>query len=141
MRQLTDCVFIEAPVERVWNVLEQVERWHEWTSSITRIERLDPVLGQAGSRVRILQPRLRPAIWTVDAWVPPRRLSWSTRQPGVRLAAGHELAPHDGGCMFTQTLACSGPLGGLAWLLFGRLTRSYLAMESQGLKDRAEGRR
>jgi carbon monoxide dehydrogenase subunit G len=34
-------VEIPAPPDRVWAVLADIERWPEWTPTVTRIQRLD----------------------------------------------------------------------------------------------------
>ena len=54
---------VEAPVERVWEVLREVELWPDGASTVTWVRRLadGPLAGV--SRVR-LQPRvLRPSTW------------------------------------------------------------------------------
>jgi uncharacterized membrane protein len=32
---------VEAPVERVWELLREVERWPEWAPTVTSVRRLD----------------------------------------------------------------------------------------------------
>ena len=66
---------VDAPPEVVFAVLSDVERWPEWTPTVTRVERL----GNAGAplalggRLRIVQPKVPPAEWTVTAFEPPQR--------------------------------------------------------------------
>jgi hypothetical protein len=131
-------VRIEAPVERVWAVLVDIERWHEWTASVTRIERLEDRPLGLGSRVRMEQPKLRPAVWTVTEWRPDSGFVWEARAPGVRTIGGHHLAAIDGGCEVTLDLRFDGGLGGVAGMLYGGLTERYVGFEAAGLKARAE---
>lgn len=129
---------IEAVPDRVWTVVCDVERWPEWTPSVTHIERLDAGPLAVGSRARVRQPRLAPAVWEVTALDEGRSFTWVTRAPGVLVSAYHGVAPRADGARATLTLEMSGPFGSLlAWLLRG-LNRRYLGLEAQGLKRRSE---
>ncbi len=129
---------IDAPVDHVWAVLADVQRWPEWTSSIERIDVLTaPPLG-VGRRALIRQPRLRPAVWEITVWEPRRRFEWQSVNVGVRVIADHLLEPSDKGCLATHSVRFEGALSGLVRLLAGRLTERYAQMEADGLKSRAE---
>lgn len=136
---IIETIEIAAPPERVWAVMADVERWSEWTASIRRVEVLDGGPLRLGGRARVQQPRLPNAVWTVSVWDPPRCFEWRNASPGVRSVAGHRVeALADDRSRVTLSIAWSGPLAWLVRLLFGRLSRRYVAMEARGLVGRCE---
>jgi uncharacterized membrane protein len=139
MRNFRVATDINAPVERVWSTLADVERWPEWTASIARVEPLNQLPLSLGARVQIHQPKLRPAVWEVTVWEPPRRFVWQSSSFGVTAIADHVIEARAAGCSVTLTLHFGGALGGLVGRLAGRLTAQYIQLEATGLKARAEG--
>lgn len=137
MSRFTIVTDIPAPPERVWSVMADVERWPEWTPSVTEIRRLDRGLLAVGSRARIRQPRLLPATWEVTELVEGRRFTWLTRSPGVRVTAEHEVLPAGAGSRVTLSVSFAGPLGPLVARLTRRLNRRYLQLEAEGLRARS----
>lgn len=140
MATFTKTIDIQAPPQRVWEIMSDVERWHEWTPSITSIERLDRGSFQVGSRARVRQPKLRPAVWQVTELEKDRSFTWVTRSPGIRVTGRHEVEPFAGGSRATLSVEFSGLLAPLvAWLTRG-LNQRYLGMEANGLKSRSEAK-
>jgi uncharacterized protein YndB with AHSA1/START domain len=139
MRTFSISVDIQAPPPRVWAAMADVERWPEWTASVHSVERLDPGPLAVGSRARIRQPRLPPALWEVVAVDEGRSFTWVSRGPGVRVTARHEVEPAAGGSRATLSLRFDGPFGGLLARVTSGINRRYLGMESSGLKRRSEG--
>jgi uncharacterized membrane protein len=130
---------IAAPPERVWAVMSDVERWPEWTASVTSVERLDGGPFSVGSRARIRQPRLPVAIWTVTVLEPGRYFEWQADTPGLRSVGRHGVeASGEQGSRATLSISWSGPLAPLIRLLLGNLSRRYVELEAQGLKRRGE---
>lgn len=134
-------VEIAAPIEHVWSILADVARWPEWTESVASVSPLDATPIGVGSRVRIHQPKLRPAVMTVTEWEPGRRFVWVTRSFGVAVTAEHTLAPTPAGCTLTLDLRFEGLLGGFAGAVGRKLTTAYMDLEANGLKARSEGRK
>ena len=66
---------VEAPVEQVWEVLCEVERWSEWASTVTSERRLDEGPLAVGSRARAEQPRIPPTAYVVTELEPRRSLT------------------------------------------------------------------
>jgi len=136
-----DEVIIDAPADVVWDVYADVERWPEWTDSVSAVEHLEGAGLEPGARVRIEQPKLPKAVWQVSALDPGRSWTWTSKAPGITSIATHAVEPRpDGRTHVSQSIDQRGPLGALIGRLYARLTRSYLAMEAAGLKARSEAR-
>jgi uncharacterized membrane protein len=132
---------IAAPREVVWATLIDVERWHEWTKSVTSIELLTTAPFSASSKLRIKQPRLQALEWNVTEFVPNEAFTWTSTTFGITSVGSHRITagPHD---RVTVTLALrqTGFLASLVGLLTARVTRRYIDMEANGLKARSEAR-
>ncbi|KGN35490.1 SRPBCC family protein [Knoellia subterranea] len=135
---------IDATPERVWEVMSDVERWPEWTETVTAVTRLDSdgALG-LGARARVEQPKLPPTEYVVSEFDPGRAFTWLATGPGVRTTARHMItARPEGGAHVRLSVEQAGPLGAVMGRLFFKgLTDRYLATEAAGLKARSEGTR
>ncbi len=139
MRYLAE-VTIDAPAEEVWRVLADVRRWPDWTPTMRRVELLgDGPLG-VGSRARVEQPRLRPAIWTVSDYQPGRSFGWTTKSPGLRALGDHVVLPGPDGTRVELVAELTGPLEPLTRLIYGRLFQRYVETEGASLKRICESR-
>jgi len=130
-------ITIDAPIEVVWSVFTDVERWPTWASSFTSVELIDGPM-RLGAKVRIRQPRLPTVIWEVTKWEPGRSWTWTATSPGARTEASHALTRLGDRTVAEQAISPSGPIGRLAAFVLRSLTRQYLAIEAAGLKQRSE---
>lgn len=131
-------VDIAAPPDRVWAVMRDIERWHEWTASVTSITRLEQGTLKVGSRARIRQPRIPRADWTITELNDGHGFTWETRSPGVRVVARHVVEPSAVGTRATLSLKFLGLFGPLVAWMTASTNRRYLALEAAGLKQRSE---
>ena len=131
---------IDAPTDIVWEVIRDVERWPEWTPTVTSVRRLDTGTLRVGSRARIRQPRLPRADWQVVALEDGRGFSWVTTSPGVRVTAQHWVEARAGGSRATLSVSFAGLFGSLVGRLTRTLNERYLRLEAEGLKRRSEER-
>ncbi len=116
-------VDIAATVEDVWAVLVDVERWPEWTRSMSEVKLLDAEALALGVRVRIKQPRLPVTVWQVTGLEPLRSFTWEASNPGVTTVAEHRLAsPEPSRTKVTLGIRRSGPLAPVIDLVFRGLT-------------------
>lgn len=130
-------VTIDAPIEVVWSVFTDVERWPTWASSFTSVELIDGPM-RLGAKARIQQPRLPTVIWEVTKWEPGRSWTWTATSPGARTEASHVLTRVGDRTVAEQAIHPAGPIGRLAAFVWRSLTRQYLAIEAAGLKQRCE---
>jgi uncharacterized membrane protein len=134
-------VEIAAPAAAVWAVYADVERWPEWTASITRIEALDGPELAVGKRYAIKQPRLPRLVWTVSDFEDGTAWTWQQGSPGGLTLGVHEVvAVSPEHTLVRQRIDQRGPVGTLVGVLMRGLTRRYLALEAEGLKARCEHR-
>ena len=135
-------VEIDAPAALVWDVFTDVERWPEWTASVTRIVALDGQGLAVGKRFAIKQPRMPKLVWQVTEILPGASWTWVQRSPGGSTLARHDVvAAADSRTLVRQRLDQRGPAGALVGRLMHGMTKRYLELEAQGLKKRSEQRR
>jgi hypothetical protein len=140
---ITDCdVDIDAPAAVVWDVFSDVERWPEWTASVTRLIALDGPGIAVGNRFEIKQPRMPKLVWEVTEVTPGVAWTWVQRSLGGVTVARHEVIPEsDWRSRVRQQLDQRGAVGVVVGFLMRGMTRRYLELEAVGLKARSEQRR
>jgi hypothetical protein len=139
MSDFRHVVEIKVSPARVWSVLLDVERWPEWTTSVTRVQRMD--IGQLtlGSRTRIWQPKLMPAVWQVTSLDENRHIfAWTAHTFGVKIIARHHVEAVGAHSRVTLSLHYSGMLGAIVARIYRDLTWDYIAREGNGLRTRCE---
>jgi uncharacterized membrane protein len=132
---------IAAPAEQIWSVWMDVERWPEWTASVSNAKRLDPGAFGVRSRVKIWQPKLVPAVWQVVECAPGQSFVWESKAPGVRTLAAHRItvkAVDPPSCRVVLTATLTGLFATLLRSWIEKITGRYVEMEAQGLKRRCE---
>jgi uncharacterized protein YndB with AHSA1/START domain len=136
--ELTAAREVRAGADQVWEVIADPVSWPRWTPSMREVGLLDGSLA-LGSRVRIVQPRLPPTVWTVTEFVPGEVLTWAASGPGILTAATHSVrSKPDGTSSLRLGLAQRGPLAPVLAGLIGRLSRRYVELEADGLRAAAE---
>ena len=133
-------VDIRATPQRVWAVLSDLEGWPDWTPSVRSVERLEAGPLSVGSRARIRQPKLAPAVWRITAIEKGRSFTWVTRSPGLSVTAHHGVEATADGSRATLSIRFEGLLAPLVAWLTHRLNNRYLGLEGAGLKRRSEER-
>jgi len=131
-------VTIAAPAREVFDIYVDVERWPEWTETMTTVQRLEPGPLVVGARARIKQPRLRKAVWEVTDFEPGRFFTWVSRMPGLVITARHVVTQAGDETNVTLSVEQSGLLAPVVGPLTKRLTERYLAIEGAGLKRLCE---
>jgi uncharacterized membrane protein len=129
---------ISAPPSRVWQLVEDVESWPQWSPTMTDIKRLDSGPFGPGSRAKVKQPGMPTLVWQVTDLAEGAEFTWVTRSPGIATSACHQVSEIAGGTRLTLTLTWSGPFSGLVSALAGKRTRQALAQEATGAKSRSE---
>jgi uncharacterized membrane protein len=134
-----DGVEIDAPRQVVWDVFTDVERWPEWTASVTSLVGLDGPGLAVGKRFAIKQPGMQKLVWQVTEIDPGSSWTWVQRSPGVLVTARHDVTAQPGGrTLVRQQLDQRGVLGALVGRLMVKKTKRFLELEGRGLKARSE---
>lgn len=124
---------------RIWPVLMDVERWPEWTTSVSKVQRMEIGSLSLGSRTRIWQPRLMSAVWCVTSLDERNyNFTWATHTFGIKINAGHQIIPVKSHSRVLLSLAYTGLLGTILARVYRDLAWDYLAREGTGLRNRCE---
>jgi hypothetical protein len=139
MSDFSYAVEIRVSPARVWSVLLDVERWPEWTTSVTRVQRMEVGPLTLGSRTRVWQPRLMPAVWRVNSLDEGRRIfAWTTRTFGATIIGRHQVDALKSHSRVSISLDYTGPLSAVIARVYRELLWDYLTREGNGLKHFCE---
>jgi hypothetical protein len=138
MTSFCHSVEVQAPAQRVWDIMSQPQRWPEWIPTFRRVALVSGSAG-LGAVYRVEQPRLPPALMTVTDWQAGRGFTWASRTPLLRARGEHhieESGPNQ--CGVRLELRFEGMLAPVAARLLRRLVTEYVSTEASALKTRAE---
>ena len=130
---------IDAPQQRVWAVLSNLEAWPQIVETVDTVEPLTPRPFTTGSRVRLKQPKLPQGIWEITVWDEPSYFEWTQKASGVTTEAGHRVEPLENDrSRLTLTLDMRGLLVPIIGRFYKDLTNRYMQLEAEGIKRAAE---
>jgi carbon monoxide dehydrogenase subunit G len=130
---------IDAPQQRVWDVLSAIEAWAQRIETVEVVELLTPTPITKGSRVRLKQPKLPEGTWDITVWDAPSYFEWTQKASGITSVAGHRVeALGEGRARLTLTLEMRGYLIAIIGLFYKNLTNRYMNLEAEGMKRAAE---
>jgi carbon monoxide dehydrogenase subunit G len=128
---------IDAPADLVWRAVSEVEKWSEWTPTVTEIR----VHGGGELRQRsvatVRQPKQPAREWTVTE-LADRSFTWTSKGPGLRFSADHTVTEKNGTTTVELTFSVAGPLAPVAKLLAGKAIRWAVDTEAALLKKWCE---
>ena len=130
---------IDAPQQRVWDVLTALDAWPERIETVDVVELLTPAPLTKGSRVRLKQPKLPEGTWDITVWDAPSYFEWTQKAGGATSVAGHRVeALGEGRARLTLTLDIRGLLIPIMMLFYKDLTNRYMNLEADGMRRAAE---
>ena len=130
---------IDAPQQRVWDVISDIEAWPSLMETVDSVELLTPAPIAKGSRAKLKQPKLGEGTWDVTVWDAPSYFEWTQKMSGATTVAGHRVeALGDGRARLTLTIDMRGVLIPIFGRIYRDLTNRYLTLETEGMKRAAE---
>ena len=135
MTQLEYATQVDAPPERVWAAMIDVERWPEFAAQFSRIRRTDEGPLALGRSARVSLRGFIGSVWTVTEYTQERSFVWEADAlPGLHLLAGHSVEPEGEGSRLRLWLRSSGPLAAPLAPIASRIFRRNLRFEGEGMK-------
>jgi len=129
---------INAPVEKVWALIDKLEEWPQWMPSITKIARLSKGPLTVGSQLSVTAKVSRLTVkllMTITEFVPERTVVMKGKALCTNLTRFYAMEPVNGKTKVTTGGEVSGAL---AWLA-RRGGQAVSAEIAQAVKKRIEG--
>lgn len=139
MKTITEAIDVDAPLEKVWDILTDLNRYREWnplfveaTGDVTVGERIT-LRSKHPANGRLMT--VRPKIIAAESGV---ELRWTSSLPGI-ISGEHSftLTPASGGTRVVQSEAFRGFLTHFSGKTFRNAEASFKAL-NEALKKRAE---
>ena len=137
----TDRIQINAPIDFVWDVLTEVEKYGEWNPFTPQV-RTDFKIGSPAHLLVRMGPTKMKITESVCAFEEPRLIAWSKEFGARRLLFAmreQHLEPvNETSCRYHNTDRLTGVLAALVFLCFGGYMRRGFSDVGLGLKRYAE---
>jgi carbon monoxide dehydrogenase subunit G len=107
---------INAPVEKVWALIDELEEWPRWMPSIRRIERISQGPLTVGSQLSVtaeVSGLTVTLVMTIIEFVPERNVVMEGKALGTKLTRFYTLEPVNGK---TKVTTGGDVSGALAWV-------------------------
>jgi len=114
--RFSSSVEINAPVEKVWSLIDKLEEWPQWMQSIKKIERVSEGPLAVGSQLSVTAKVNRLTVnllMTISEFVPERSVVMQGKALGTSLTRFYFLEPVNGKTKVTIGGEVSGLL---AWM-------------------------
>ena len=137
--RFSSTVEINAPVEKVWALVDSLEEWHTWMPSIKKIERASKGPLKVGSQLSVTAKVSRLTVnllMTITEFVPERSAVMRGRALGTNLRRFYLFEPVDGKTKVTIGGEVSGLLAPLARRGGQRVSKEI----AQAVKKRMESK-
>ena len=129
---------IDAPQQRVWDVLSDIEAWPQRIETVDTVELLTPAPLSEGSRVRLKPPKLSEGTWEITVWDPPSYFEWTQKMTATSVAGHRVEALGEGRTQLTLTLEMRGLVISIIARFYKDLTNRYINIEAETMKRVAE---
>jgi hypothetical protein len=133
-------LIINAEPKDIYTILTRLENWNQWTKSITSISLLNAEKIEVGTRIKVIQPKLSPATWTITEIKENSSLVWEKKSFGLKMTAQHSIINDNNNVLVKLSIIYEGLFARLAYKLTSSLTDRYITMEVNGLKAESEKR-
>ena len=115
--RFSSIVEINAPVEKVWALIDKLEEWHQWMPSIKKIEKVSEGPLTVGSQLSVTAKVSRLTVnllMTITEFVPQRSVVMQGKALGTNLIRFYTFEPVNGKTKVTIGGEVSGLLARLA---------------------------
>ena len=128
---------INAPVDRVWSLVNSVEEWSKWIPSLKKIEKVSAGPLGVGSQVLVVAKSIITVnlLMTITEFVSGRRVVMEGKVLGVKMTRYYTMEPVNG----SAKLTAGGEVSGLLAFLVRRGGQKLSEEIVQALKKKVEG--
>ena len=105
----------------VWRILADVEHWPDWTPTVVEIKPLSSSGLMVGTRYRVVQPKLRPAVYEVTECVSNEAFTWAQKLPGGTIVADHRLSARGDATQVELSFTSKGLLANVICKMLSRV--------------------
>jgi hypothetical protein len=128
MRVAQRCITSARP-DIVWQVRADVEHRRDWTPTVVESKPLSNEGLTVGARYRVVQPKLRPAVYEVTECVRNQAFTRVQKLLGGAMIADHRVSPSVGGTEVELSCTSQGLSANIVAKLFSKSIGDSVATE------------